>query len=93
MILARALYKQPQILFLDEATSHLDEHTEALVAKSLRDMNVTRVIVAHRPATIAHADYIYSFENDGALVLRKAPFKSPQPSMGYVNGSLWGRGP
>lgn len=93
VILARALYKQPQILFLDEATSHLDEHTEALVAKSLRDMNVTRVIVAHRPATIAHADYIYSFENDGALVLRKAPFKSPQPSMGYANESLWVRGP
>lgn len=77
VILARALYKRPQILFLDEATSHLDEHTESIVANSLRAMNITRVMVAHRPATIAHADYIYSFEQGGQLVLRKAPDQQP----------------
>lgn len=77
VILARALYKRPQILFLDEATSHLDEHTESIVAHSLRQMNVTRVMVAHRPATIAHADYIYSFEPGGILKLRKAPQQQP----------------
>ena len=79
VILARALYKQPQILFLDEATSHLDEHTESIVATSLREMNITRVMVAHRPATIAHADYIYSFEPGGHLLLRKAPQQTPAP--------------
>ncbi|NHN84960.1 ATP-binding cassette domain-containing protein [Acetobacter musti] len=96
VILARALYKQPQILFLDEATSHLDEHTESIVAASLRDMNITRVMVAHRPATIAHADYIYSFEPGGVLVLRKSPrpeppvTPAPSPASGYTMAGQFG---
>ena len=53
VILARALYRKPEILFLDEATSHLDEATEAVIAEALRDLRMTRIIVAHRPATIA----------------------------------------
>src|SRR6185312_1375177 len=56
VILARALYRCPSILFLDEATSHLDEPTEAAIAQALRAFEMTRIIVAHRPATIAHAD-------------------------------------
>jgi ATP-binding cassette subfamily B protein RaxB len=48
-------------LFLDEATSHLDETTEAVIAAALRDLHMTRVIVAHRPATIAHADIVIPF--------------------------------
>ncbi|MDI2091655.1 peptidase domain-containing ABC transporter [Commensalibacter oyaizuii] len=58
VILARALYRQPEILFLDEATSHLDELTEAHIADTLKNMHVTRVIVAHRPATVALCDLI-----------------------------------
>jgi ATP-binding cassette subfamily B protein RaxB len=58
VILARALYRRPTILFLDEATSHLDEPTEAAIAQALRALAMTRVIVAHRPATIAHADHV-----------------------------------
>lgn len=58
VILARALYRRPEILFLDEATSHLDEETEAVIAHALHDMQITRIIVAHRPATVAHADII-----------------------------------
>ncbi len=56
VILARALYRRPSVLFLDEATSHLDEPTEAAIAQALRAFEMTRIIVAHRPATIAHAD-------------------------------------
>jgi ATP-binding cassette subfamily B protein RaxB len=56
VILARALYRRPSILFLDEATSHLDEATEAVVAAAVRELQITRVIVAHRPATIERAD-------------------------------------
>lgn len=67
IILARALYRKPDILFLDEATSHLDEMTEAHVAAALRAMKVTQIIVAHRPATIAHADRIYVFQPGGVL--------------------------
>lgn len=65
VILARALYRRPDILFLDEATSHLDEPTEAVIAEALRAFNMTRVIVAHRPATIAHADHVISFGDSG----------------------------
>jgi ATP-binding cassette subfamily B protein RaxB len=61
VVLARALYRRPEILFLDEATSHLDEATETVIAAALRDLRMTRVIVAHRPATIAHADVVIPF--------------------------------
>lgn len=61
IVLARALYRRPEILFLDEATSHLDEANEAIIAAALRELRMTRVIVAHRPATIAHADVIMPF--------------------------------
>ena len=60
VVLARALYRRPAILFLDEATSHLDEPTEAIIVAGLRDLSMTRVIIAHRPATVAHADDIVS---------------------------------
>jgi len=56
ILLARALYKRPQILFLDEATSHLDIEREQLVNDAIGTMRITRVIVAHRPETINSAD-------------------------------------
>ncbi len=61
IVLARALYQKPRILFLDEATSHLDEPTEAAIAMALRTMKMTRIVVAHRPATVAHADITIPF--------------------------------
>jgi ATP-binding cassette subfamily B protein RaxB len=53
LLLARALYKRPQILFLDEATSALDVERERMVNQAVRELSITRVIVAHRPETIA----------------------------------------
>lgn len=58
VLLARALYKRPSILFLDEATSHLDISREAMVNEAIHALRVTRVIVAHRPETIASADRV-----------------------------------
>lgn len=58
VILARALYGRPRILFLDEATSHLDVGRERIVAEAVRRLNLTRVIVAHRPQTVAGADRV-----------------------------------
>ena len=55
LLLARALYKRPQILLLDEATSALDIDRERLVNQNVRHLALTRVIVAHRPETIASA--------------------------------------
>lgn len=58
LILARALYRNPRFLFLDEATSHLDVERERLVNKAVRELKVTRIIIAHRPETIASADRV-----------------------------------
>jgi ATP-binding cassette, subfamily B, bacterial CvaB/MchF/RaxB len=56
VILARALYKKPRILFLDEATSHLDTGTEQQVNNVVKSLQMTRITVAHRPQTLAMAD-------------------------------------
>lgn len=58
VLLARALYKRPRILVLDEATSHLDVQNECLVNAAIARLRLTRVIVAHRPETIASASRV-----------------------------------
>ncbi|WP_313388115.1 peptidase domain-containing ABC transporter [Achromobacter aegrifaciens] len=63
VLLARALYKKPRILFLDEATSHLDTECERQVNAAIRGLNITRIIVAHRPETIASADRVIELLN------------------------------
>jgi ATP-binding cassette subfamily B protein RaxB len=55
ILLARALYKRPRILLLDEATSALDVERERVVNQAVRQLALTRIIVAHRPETIASA--------------------------------------
>ena len=58
VILARALYRQPRLLVLDEATSHLDVDRERWVNDAVRKLKLTRLIIAHRPETIASADRV-----------------------------------
>ncbi len=58
ILLARALYKQPKFLFLDEATSHLDLALETLINQALQACSMTQIIVAHRPETIAMANRV-----------------------------------
>lgn len=58
LLIARALYRKPGILFMDEATSHLDLNNEANINQSISSLSITRVIVAHRPSTIASADRV-----------------------------------
>ena len=58
VMLARALYREPRILFLDEATSHLDLDTERAINAHIAKLKITRVIVAHRQETIALADTV-----------------------------------
>ena len=56
ILLARALYKKPRILLLDEATSSLDLATEAAISKNIDNLNITRIVIAHRPETIKNVD-------------------------------------
>ena len=56
VILARALYREPRILFLDEATSHLDTANESTISERIKQLKMTRVMVAHRPETVSSAD-------------------------------------
>jgi len=58
ILLARALYKQPKILFLDEATSALDVQKERAVNEAIRSLKLTRILIAHRPETIASAERV-----------------------------------
>jgi ATP-binding cassette subfamily B protein RaxB len=59
LLIARALYKRPKILFFDEATSHLDARNEAAINERLKTLNITRVVIAHRRETIEAADAIF----------------------------------
>ncbi|HBM7893951.1 TPA: peptidase domain-containing ABC transporter, partial [Acinetobacter baumannii] len=58
ILLARALYRKPKILFLDEATSHLDIIKEKEINDMIKSLNITRIIIAHRPETISSVDRI-----------------------------------
>ncbi len=62
ILLARALYKNPRLLCLDEATSHLDVNNEHLVNAAVRGLALTRILVAHRPETIAMAQRVVMLE-------------------------------
>ena len=74
LLLARALYKRPRILLLDEATSALDLERERVVNQAVRQLALTRVIVAHRPETIASATRVIAL-SDGRVAhdLRSVP--------------------
>ena len=58
ILLARALYRKPRILIMDEATSHLDIWNEQAVNTAIEQLQLTRILVAHRPETIAMADRV-----------------------------------
>ncbi|MCS6790797.1 MAG: ABC transporter ATP-binding protein/permease [Bacteroidia bacterium] len=66
--LARALYRQPQILILDEATSALDSESESRIYEALAQLprTCTVIIIAHRLSTVRHADWIYVL-SEGAI--------------------------
>ncbi|MBI3286083.1 MAG: ATP-binding cassette domain-containing protein, partial [Burkholderiales bacterium] len=72
VLLARALYKQPKILALDEATSHLDVANEQKVNRALANLNLTRIMVAHRPETINAAQRVVTLQDGKAVETRAA---------------------
>jgi ATP-binding cassette subfamily B protein RaxB len=73
VLLARALYRQPRILFMDEGTAHLDLENERYVNESLRRLSITRVSVAHRPDISAGAARIIQVANTVRSVTARPP--------------------
>jgi ATP-binding cassette subfamily B protein RaxB len=62
ILLARALYREPDVLLLDEGTAHLDLAHEALVSRAISGLGITRIVIAHRPETIAAASRVVRLE-------------------------------
>lgn len=62
ILIARALYQKPKILFMDEATSHLDIRKEKEINQMISELKITRVIIAHRKETIMSADRVISLK-------------------------------
>jgi ATP-binding cassette subfamily B protein RaxB len=75
VLLARALYKQPKVLALDEATSHLDVNNEHKVNQALGNLQLTRIMVAHRPETINAAERVVSIQEGAVVEVRAAVVK------------------
>lgn len=63
VLLARALYRQPRFLVVDEGTSHLDVANERAVNRHISAMNITRVIIAHRQETIKSSQRIVTIRD------------------------------
>jgi ATP-binding cassette subfamily B protein RaxB len=60
VMLARALYRRPNLLVMDEGTSALDIAMERQINAKLRQLSITRIVAAHRPETLAAADRVFS---------------------------------
>ena len=63
LLLARALYRNPEMLFLDEGTANLDEAAEKEIGIVLKSMAMTKFVIAHRPELIRIADRVLKMEN------------------------------
>ncbi|MFI1855648.1 NHLP bacteriocin export ABC transporter permease/ATPase subunit [Streptomyces sp. NPDC020480] len=72
LMIARALIGRPRILFFDEATSALDNRTQEIVTQSMRRLNASRVVIAHRLSTVMRADRVLVLDA-GRLVQAGSP--------------------
>ena len=67
VMIARSVARRPRILLFDEATSALDNQSQAIVSRTLGNLNVTRVVIAHRLSTVRQVDRIIVIV-DGRIV-------------------------
>ncbi len=70
VLLARAFYRQPKILILDEGTANLDEPTEEKLADLIASLSITRIVVAHRPALIRRAEKVFLVQDKRLIQLK-----------------------
>jgi len=67
LLLARALYSQPRILFLDEGTAHIDAQTEMKIMGTLKSLNITCIYVTHNPNLLQYADQVIQWHHQGQI--------------------------
>jgi ATP-binding cassette subfamily B protein RaxB len=79
VLLARALYRQPKVLVLDEGTANLDPATETAIADVIAALPATRIVIAHRPALIERAERILRVANGSVIELDQRPQITPGP--------------
>ena len=79
ILLARAMYRDPDVLFLDEGTANLDARTESEIADAIAALPITRIVIAHRPALIRRADIVLRV-SDGRIerMVHSSETASPQ---------------
>jgi ATP-binding cassette subfamily B protein RaxB len=90
VLLARALYRQPKLLFLDEGTAHLDVAREAEINGNLRRLGMTLISVAHRPGAASGADYSFHVARTCEAIEPRKPAeeigpardRDPSPALG-----------
>jgi ATP-binding cassette subfamily B protein RaxB len=70
-MIARALYRDPDILFLDEGTANLDGDTENKIADMIASLPITRIVIAHRPALIERAHVVFRVEGGRILAAER----------------------
>jgi ATP-binding cassette subfamily B protein RaxB len=90
VLLARALYRSPKILILDEGTANLDEQNEALIADLIDEMQITRIVVAHRPALLRRAKRVFTVSSRKLIPVERgdAPERLvPIPSAGQATAT------
>ena len=68
LLLARAMYRTPDALFLDEGTANLDAANEAAIGDAITQLASTRVVIAHRPALVERAELVLHVGAGGVVV-------------------------
>ncbi|MBY6185432.1 peptidase domain-containing ABC transporter [Marinobacter hydrocarbonoclasticus] len=91
LMLARALYQRPRLLFMDEATSHLDIANERRISARIQAMAMTRVLIAHRPDTLRQANRLVHLQ-DGRTVEDHAFFHTAKEAHNERNTPIYAEG-
>jgi ATP-binding cassette subfamily B protein RaxB len=78
VLLARALYRHPKILFVDEGTAHVDVEMEGKIYDNLGSLDLTLICIAHRPGALAYCDKVFSFSGGHVSV-------APPPPSGRIS--------
>ena len=74
ILIASAIIGTPRILLMDEATNALDSISQAKITQTLDQLNITRIVVAHRLSTVVHADRIYVM--DKGCIVQQGTYQS-----------------